>query len=148
MATRTINGMYVKKDTTVITRHRERHALASCSIWGSSIVTPFSVSTSPAILVVGTRRKSPAIHQTGNNKKPKKKHHACIGEPGSSSVANRSPHGVSSGFFGGLRGSRIWNLVDLLMDGACGDMYALIGIEAWDIDERRSCFLIVLGVGG
>lgn len=98
------------------------------------MATPFSTSTSPAILVFGTRRKSPAIHQIGNNKKPKKKHHACIGEPGSSSVANRSPHGVPLGFFGGLRGSRIWNLVDLLMDGACGDMNALIGIETWDMD--------------
>jgi len=42
----------------------------------------------------------------------------------------------------------MWNLADLLMDGACGDMYALIGIEAWDIDVRRSCFLVVLGVAG
>lgn len=71
------------------------------------MVTPFSASTSPAILVVGTWRKKPAIHQIGNNKKPKKKHHACIAEPGSSSVANRSLHGVLLGFFGGLRGSRI-----------------------------------------
>ena len=98
------------------------------------MATPFSASTSPAILVFGTGRKSPAIHQTGNNKKPKKKHHACIDEPGSSSVANRSPHGVSLNFFGGLRGSRIWNFVDLLIDGACGDTIALIGIETWDMD--------------
>ena len=112
------------------------------------MATPFSASMSPAILVFGTRRKSPAIHQTRNKRKPRKKHHACIGEPGSSSVANRSPQGVSLGFFGGLRGSRIWNLADLLMDGACGDTIALIGIETADMDWRRSCFLVVLGVGG
>lgn len=55
---------------------------------------------------------------------------------------------MSLGFFGGLRGSRIWNLADLLIDGACGDTIALIGMEIWDMDWRRSCFLVVLGVGG
>ena len=102
------------------------------------MVTAFSKLASPAVLVFGTGMQSAAIHHKGKRMKPMKNNHAWRGEPGSSSVAKCNPHSVSLSFLGGFRGSRIWNLVDVAMEGACGETRALIGMDICDMDWRRS----------
>lgn len=91
----------------------------------------------PPIFRVFGMRQNDATHHSGKMINPKKNIHACMGEPdpGSPGVARRSDHGVSNGL-GGLFGSRIWNVVEYCdIEGAWGEMRALIGIEVWDISD-------------
>jgi len=75
MATSTMNGMYVTRETLAMIRQRIRHILASCSTCGSSSVTAFSTSLPPTLLVWGIRHIE-ANHQRGKIIKPRKKNQA------------------------------------------------------------------------
>jgi len=124
-----MTGAYVTKNATDVTRHRVRHVMASCSICGSSTVT-FSASTPPTTLVFGVREKA-AYHHNIGSKNPNQKHHACSGEASSSGVRKRNLHPTSRRR-GGLRGSRMWKVLLLSTDGACGDTMAEKGMDARD----------------
>lgn len=56
-------------------------------------------------------------------------------DPGSLSTGKCRVHGVGC-FLGGFRGSRMWNILERLTEGACGDRKALTGIDAWDMLRR------------
>ena len=137
----------MKNEIAVMMRQRKRQAFASLgingladasaagyrlqyppySICGSSNGTAFSTSLPPTCLVLGVLITD-AAHQSGNSTNPKKNNQAWIGLPASSSSLNLKAHPVSR-FRGGFRGSCIWNLDDLEMDGACGETSALMGID-------------------
>lgn len=100
-------------------------------------MTAFSVSVPPTQRVFGIGQ-SDAIHHNGNSTNPIKKHHACNGEPSSSSDLNLNDHSVGL-IFGGFRGSRMWYTLELVTtDGACGVTRALMGIDRSDMLRRRS----------
>jgi hypothetical protein len=116
----------------------------------------------PSRLVFGIGINSAAAHHRGNNINPIKNNHACSGLPPLSShplhaqrdspsctcEGQDSVHGVlCTG--AGFRGSRMWKVLPRVMDGACGEMSADMGMEAWErlrLDGGRfgACWVLEL----
>jgi len=88
--------------------------------------------------------KNDAIHHSGNSTNPTKNNHACNGLPPRStqplqlSWGSAGPEGSESvqgvdRTGPGFRGSLIWNTPEGVIEGACGEMSADMGIDACDM---------------
>lgn len=109
-------------------------------------MTAFSPLSSPPSLLVGGILQTLATHQIGNNTKPMKNAHACIGDPISPSLrlGKRNLHSVGC-LGGGLCGSRMWNLEVCVREGACGEMSALMGMDMPETEDRPVPGLLYVG---